>query len=330
MNKRVDFELFGTSAHPELMEELAQRLEIEHGRYRLESLLNFNSLPRLQTKVADRRVFIIHSFAPKPEIEGEFADFKKLIRAAREYGASEIIPIVTYFSYVRSHRRIPEGVPIAAKLYAEEIKNAGADKVVLIVLHNLDIERYFNVPVIHLGTKPLLINALKKFIGDKNTVLISPDLGRKARIGTFADAMHLSLACGEKKRESPTTVKIVDIHGEIKKRIIVVDDEINNGGTIESLCLYLLTNFPQVREIILAFTHGVLCGPAVARLSHISSIAKEQGVKIKIFITNTLPIPATKRIPNMKILSVAPMLKDVVDSINAGEEIKQKYLYREN
>ncbi len=330
MNRRADFELFGTSAHPRLMEDLAHRLGIEHGRYGLESLPNFNSLPRLQTKVVNRRVFIIHSFAPKPELEREFADFKKLIRATREYGASEIIPIVTYFSYARSHKRIPEGVPIAAKLYAEEMENAGADKVVLVVLHSLDVEKYFNIPVIHLGTKPLLISALKKFVGDKDTGLLSPDLGRKARIRTFAGAMQLPLACGEKKRESPTTVRIVDIHGEIKKRVIIVDDEINNGGTIESLCLYLLTNFPQAYEMILVFTHGVLCGPAVDRLSHISSVAARQGVKIKIFISNTLPIPATKRISNMKVLSVAPMLKDVVCSINTGEEIDQKYLYREN
>jgi len=330
MNKRAGFELFGTSAHPKLMENLAHRLGIEHGRYGFEPLLNFNFLPCLQTEVADRRVFIIHSFAPKQELEKEFADLKKLIRAAREYEASEIIPIITYFSYARSHKRIPKGVPIAAKLYVEEIENAGANKVVFVVLHSLDVEKYLSIPVIHLGTKPLLISALKKFVGDKDTCLLSPDSGRKARIITFADAMQLPLTCGEKERGSPTTVKIVDIHGEIKERIIVIDDEINTGGTIESLCLYLLTNFPQVREIILAFTHGVLCGPAVARLKHISSVAKGQGVKIKIFISDTLPIPATKRIPNMKILSVVSMLKDVVDSINAGEEIKQKYLYREN
>lgn len=319
--------LFTTSAHPALMEKIAENLGIEHGRYVTLDFANHNSLPQLLTEVEGCKIFIIHTFAPTPSVETEFAEFKKLIRAAKEYGAQEVIAIIGYYSYGRSHRKKPWGAPLAAKLYAEEVRNAGVDQVIMMVLHNLEILKYFGIPVIHLATKHLVIKALGRFVNAENATLLTPDEGGKERIESFSRDMGLPVAYGKKERTGDGEVKFFGIEGEIKEVLICIDDEVSTASTIEDIFLYCLTSFPQLREIIFVATHGVLCGAAIKKLSRVWEMAKDKGINFEILLEDTLPIPATKRLPNMKIISVTPMLADVIRAIHLEKNIDPKYLY---
>jgi ribose-phosphate pyrophosphokinase len=324
--------LLSTSAHPDLMEEVAKILGIDHARYVTLEFANYNTLPQLLTNVegsdiAGCTVFVFHTFAPTPNVEAEFAEFKKLLRAAHEYNAKEVIAVIGYFSYGRSHRRKPEGVPLAAKLYAEEIKNAGADRVIIIMLHNMDIIPYFGVPVIHLAAKYLIIEESKKLIGSDDAALLTPDDGRKNRLLTFGGEMRLPVICGQKERSGDGEVKFLGIDGEVKKKVLMIDDEISRADTLEKIGIYLIENYQVLEEFTAAVAHGVLCGGAIKKLSRVLDLANLKGVKFKMLFTNSLPIPATKRLPNMKIISIAPMLADVIKSLVFEEEIDPKYLY---
>jgi ribose-phosphate pyrophosphokinase len=218
-------------------------------------------------------------------------------------------------------------VLLAAKLYAEEIKNAGADQVVIVMLHNLDIIPYFGLPVTHLAAKYLIIEESKELIGADDAVILAPDDGRKNRSLTFGEEMRLPVICGRKERSGDGEVKFFGIDGEVKKRVLIIDDELNKGDTLEKISVYLIENYQTLEELMAAFAHGVLCGDAIKKLSRILDLARSRGVRFRTLFTNSLPIPATKRLPNMKIISIAPMLADVVRAIHLGEEIDPKYLY---
>jgi len=324
--------LLTTSAHPDLMEEVAEILGIDHARYVTHEFANHNTLPQLLTEVEGSdmegcTVFVFHTFAPIPSIEAEFAEFKKLMRAAKENGAKKVVAVIGYFSYGRSHREKPKGVPVGAKLYAEEIKNAGADQIVIIMLHNLDIIPYFGIPVVHLGAKYRIVNELSELIGANNVALLTPDDGRKNRVITFSKDMKLPVVYGEKTRSDEGKTEFLKIEGEVKEILICVDDEMSEGGTFENIASHIIEHYSVLKRFIYICAHGVLCGLANKKLSRIMDLAREKGIKVELIFTNSLPIPATKRLPNMKIISIAPMLADVVRAIHLGEEIDPKYLY---
>jgi len=324
--------LLSTSAHPDLMEEVAKILSIDHARHQILKFPNENTLPQLLVEeegsnVDGCTVFVFHTFAPTRGIEEEFAEFKKLMRAAKENGARKVIAVIGYFSYGRSHREKPKGVPIGAKLYAEEIKLAGADQVVIVMLHNLDVKEYFGVPVIHLGAKYRIIEELKGLIGADNATLLTPDGGREERLATFAKEMNLPVIHGKKSRSGDGKSKFLGIDGEVKEIVIGIDDEISEGGTFEDIAIDLIENYPILKRFIYISAHGVLCGLANKKLFHIVGLARSKGISIEFIFTNSLPIPATKRLPNTKIISIAQMLADVVRAIHLGEEIDPRYLY---
>jgi len=324
--------LLTTSAHPDLMENVSRILGIDHAHYQMLKFPNENTLPQLLindegSDVDGCTVFVFHTFAPVPTIEAEFAEFKKLMRAAKENGAKEVIAVIGYFSYGRSHRKKPEGVPLLAKLYAEEIKLAGADQVVIVMLHNLDVASYFGVPVIHLGAKYRIIEELQGLIDADNATLLTPDGGREERLATFAKEMKLPIIHGKKNRSGEGKSKYLGIEGEVKEIVIGIDDEISEGGTFEDIAIDLIENYPILKRFIYISAHGVLCGLANKKLSHIVDSAKSKGIKLEFIFTDSLPIPATKRLRNMKIISIAKMLADVVQAIHLGEKINPKYLY---
>jgi ribose-phosphate pyrophosphokinase len=220
--------------------------------------------------------------------------------------------VIPHFAYARSDKKDAPRISIAARLVADLLVTAGANRVLAMTLHSPQVHGFFSVPVDHM-------NALKVFSQHfrrqklTNTVVVSPDLGNAKGAAHLARSLNLPVAAGSKKRLSDDRVVIDALVGDVEgKNAIVLDDEIANGGTVVEMLEKLREH--RVKRIAVACTHGLFTGEAIARLRTREEIAE-------IVTTDTVPIPPEKRLPNMRILSIAPLLAETVRRIHIGESV---------
>lgn len=235
-----------------------------------------------------------------------------MLDAARGASAARITAVMPHFAYARSDKKDAPRISIAARLTADLMATAGANRVLTMTLHSPQVHGFFSVPVDHM-------NALKVLAGHfrgrnlKNTVVVSPDLGNAKQATHFARMLKLPVAAGSKQRLSDDKVVIDAIVGNVEgKNAIVIDDEISNAGTIIEVLVKLREH--HVGKITVACTHGLFTGKAIERLGSQPDIEE-------IVTTNTVPIPKAKRLPNMHVLSVAPLLAETIKRIHIGKSV---------
>ena len=235
-----------------------------------------------------------------------------MLDAARGASAARITAVIPHYAYARSDKKDAPRISIAARLVADLLATSGANRVLTMTLHSAQVHGFFSVPVDHM-------NALKVLAGHfrrrnlQNTVVVSPDLGNVKEAAHFARMLKLPVAAGSKQRLSDDRVVIDAIVGPVDgKNVIVIDDEIANGGTIVEVLQRLRER--HVKRIVVACTHGLFTGQAIARLG-------AQPDLDEIVTTDTVPIPNAKRLPNMKVLSVAPLLAEAIRRIHVGESV---------
>ena len=193
---------------------------------------------------------------------------------------------------------------------------AGADRVLTMTLHSPQVHGFFSVPVDHMNALEVLARHFRRQ-GLKNTIIVSPDLGHAKEASHFARSLGLPVAAASKKRLSDDRVAIDTLVGDVDgKNVIVLDDEIANGGTVVEVLKRLRAR--RVKRIAVACTHGLFTGKAIARLASEPDIAE-------IVTTDTVPVPPEKRLPNMTILSIAPLLAKTVRRIHAGESVSKLF-----
>ena len=236
-----------------------------------------------------------------------------MLDAARGASAARITAVIPHFAYARSDKKDAPRISIAARLVADLLVTAGANRVLAMTLHSPQVHGFFSVPVDHM-------NALKVLAGHfrtqrlKNTVVVSPDLGNAKEASHFARSLELPVAAGSKKRLSDDRVVIDTIVGDVDgKNVIVLDDEIANGGTIVEVLNRLRER--RVKRIAVACTHGAL------HAARRSTRLRAQPDIDEIVTTDTVPIPPEKRLPNMKVLSIAPLLAEAIRRIHVGESV---------
>jgi ribose-phosphate pyrophosphokinase len=241
-----------------------------------------------------------------------------MIDALRRASAKRITAVLPYFGYARQDRKDEGRVPITAKLVANLITRAGADRVLAMDLHAPQIQGFFDVPVDHLYAAP----ALTKYFQNQNLdpediVVVSPDEGSIKRAMGHSKRIGGKLAIVDKVRDNPLQTKQKNIiGGPVEGKIcLMFDDMISTGGSICGAAR--LVHEAGAREIHLAATHGVLCGEAIARL-------REAPIK-SLVITNTIPLPAEKRLENMHVLSVAPLLAEAIRRIHSNQSISSMF-----
>ena len=235
-----------------------------------------------------------------------------MLDAARGASAARITAVIPHFAYARSDKKDAPRISIAARLVADLLVAAGASRVLAMTLHSPQVHGFFSVPVDHMNALQVLA---RHFRPQRltNTVVVSPDLGNAKAASYFARSLSLPMAAGSKKRLSDDRVEIDTLVGDVEgKNVIVLDDEIANGGTIMEVLNRLRER--RVKRITVACTHGLFTGKAIARLGSQTDIAE-------IVTTDTVPVPAEKRLPNMKILSIAPLLAEAIRRIHVGESV---------
>lgn len=308
--------VYGGHGHPTLAEEICTQLNIPLSPSVRKKFSNDNMYVQLLESVRERDIFIIQPLV-KP-VSDNLMELLLLLDAARSASAKRVTAVIPYYSYSRSDKKDEPRISIAAKLIADLIKTAGANRVLTMTLHSPQVHGFFQVPVDHLTAQPVLT----AFYRDKDlsdTVVVTPDMGHAKQAYTFARNLHLPVAVGTKQRLTDETVSIGAIIGDVRgKRVILFDDEVATAGSVVEAVAKLREL--DVTEISLCCTHGVFSGPAIQRLRETPEIQE-------IVTTNTVPIPREKRIKGMHVLSVAPVFAEAIRRIHSGESMASLFEY---
>jgi ribose-phosphate pyrophosphokinase len=229
-----------------------------------------------------------------------------MIDAARRASASRITAVVPYYAYAKQEKKTAGREPISAKLMANLIVTAGADRVLSLDLHAPAIEGFFDIPVDHLRATPLLAERMKR-LGATDLVAVSPDAGGVPRADLFRTRFRAPLAIISKRHPEPDTTETLEMVGDVEGKLaVIVDDMISTGGTLVAAADLLQER--RASRIVTAATHGIFAGDA---LELISKSAIE-----KVYVTDSLPLPAHARPDMVEVVSVAPMLAEAIMRIH--------------
>ncbi len=308
--------LISGRAHQELAAEIAEYLGLPLGPIVLGNFPDGETSVRVDHNIRGRDVFLVQPTGPP--VNDNLMELLIIIDACKRASAARITAVIPYFGYARQDRKDAGRVPITAKLVANLITKAGADRVLAMDLHAAQIQGFFDIPVDHLYAGPILDEYfLSLNLPKDELVVISPDEGSIKRSLQHVQRLGGRLAIVDKRRSSATETQQANlIGGPIEGKIaLLFDDMISTAGSIVGAAEVAKAH--GAREIYICATHAVLCGPAVERLR--AAPVRE------IVVSNTLPIPPEKRLPNMKIISVAPLLGEAIRRIHRNESISQLF-----
>jgi len=299
--------LFGGRAYPELTEEIAKHLNVTVTPQQAYDFANGEIFVRFEESVRGCDAFVIQSHTAP--INQWLMEQLIMVDALKRASAKRITVIMPFYPYSRQDKKHRGREPISARLVADLFKTAGADRLVSVDLHTAQIQGFFDGPVDHLWAMPLLADHIRsKYAGHEITV-VSPDSGRTKLAEKWADTLGgTPIAFIHKTRDPlrPNEVVSNRVVGKVEGRLcIVIDDMVDTGGTIAGAVKQLLNE--GAADVVIAATHGILSGPATQRL-------QDSGAREVVF-TDTLPIPAEKRFPNMTVLSIAPLLARVIQEV---------------
>ncbi|WP_457600500.1 ribose-phosphate diphosphokinase [Hydrogenivirga sp.] len=239
-----------------------------------------------------------------------------IIDALKRSSAGRITAVIPYFAYARQDRQDKPRTPVSARLLADLITVAGANRVVTIDLHSPQIQGFFDIPVDHLSALPVLHDYIKKNLILENPVVVSPDAGGVERARQLANRLGCGIAIIYKRRPEPNKAEVLDVVGDIDgKEAIIIDDLIDTAGTMVAAANMLINR--GAKRVLACATHGVLSGPAVERLTN-SPIEQ-------VIITNTIPI-GDKLFNKLQIVSVAPLLGEAIKRIHEEESVSSLFI----
>jgi len=306
--------VFSGSSHPALAREVCDCLNIPLGQAHTVHFSNENLKIKIDENVREEDVFVLQTSSP-PLSEG-IVELLILLDALKHSSAKRVTAVIPYFFYARSDKKDEPRISITARLMADLVATAGADRVLTVDLHSPQIQGFFSIPADQLTAVPVLCEELKK--GDlSNTVIVAADVGEAKDAGRYAKRLDLPLAFIDKRRTGDDEkAKPAFIIGDVKgKRCLLVDDEIATGGTIFEATDFLLAN--GAASVSAAVVHPVLSGRAIERLNH-SRLER-------LLVTNTIPIPAEKMSPKISALSVAPLLAEAITRIHDGRSVSSLF-----
>ncbi len=300
--------LIGGSSHPKLAQRISEILGIPLTDTLITRFSDGELRVQINESVREKRVFIIESLCYPAN--DHIMELLLLMDAAKRASAKEINAVLPYYAYARQDRKDQPRVPISAKVVADIIQRVGADRVVAVDLHAEQIQGFFDIPVEHITALPLFADYLKKLELD-NLVIVSPDAGGAKRANKLAKKLGAELAIIYKMRPRPNAVEVFDVIGNVEgKNCVIVDDIVDTAGTLVAAADMLLQK--GAKSVRACITHGVLSGPAVERINN--SKLEE------LVITDTIPTD-DKPIKNKKVLSVAPIMAEVIRRIVTGEPL---------
>ena len=267
---------------------------------------------KVNDDIRGRDVFVIQPTCPK--VNENWVELLLLLDTLRRASAGRITAVMPYYGYARKDRKDEGRVPISAKVVANTLVASGAERVVTIDMHAAQIQGFFDIPVDHLYARPVLLEAVEA-IGIEKPVVVTPDVGGTKMARAYAKRLDAELAIVDKRRVSGSEIVVEHVIGEVEGRnVLVVDNMISTGGSI-SEASRILKN-AGARQIVIAVTHAVFCGPAVERLDAAPIDA--------LLATDTIP-QGDRRPKKLQIVSVAPLLARTILSIHRSESVSSLF-----
>ena len=301
------------NANKDLAKDIAFNLGIPVGDAQVSTFSNGEIGVSINESIRGADVFVVQSTSTP--VNDNLMELLIMIDALKRASAGRINAVMPFYGYARQDRKSKSREPITAKLVANLIEAAGADRVITMDLHAPQIQGFFDIPVDHLYAAPLIVNY---FINKKldDIVVVSPDVGGVTRARSLATKLDAPLAIIDKRRPKPNVSEVMNIIGDIEnKNCIIIDDMVDTAGTMVNAAKVMKDM--GARDIYVACTHPVLSGPAFERIR--DSVIKE------LIVTNTIPLLAGKPVDKIKVLSVAPLFAEAIKRIYEGLSLSKLF-----
>jgi ribose-phosphate pyrophosphokinase len=302
-----ELKVFSGNGHPALAKAVCEYLKIPVGQAEIFEFSNENIFVRILENVRERDIFVIQPFCSP--VNKNLVEMLIMIDAFKRASAGRITAVVPYYGYGRTDKKDQPRVPITARLVADLLTTAGANRLLTIDLHAAQIQGFFNIPVDELTALTLFANYWKKKI-ENNLVVVATDIGISKRARDLATKLNAPLAIIEKRRVGNVDMtETLNIIGDVKgMRALTVDDEIDTAGSLVQAVEALLNC--GATEVYSCATHPAFSGPAIERIS--KSHVKE------VVVTDTIPLKAGKKLDRIEVISMAPLLGEAIHRIHTG------------
>ena len=314
-----DIKIFSGNSNRPLAEAICKDIGISLGNAEVGAFSDGENFVSIYETVRGSDVFVVQSTCSP--VNDNLMELLIMIDALKRASAGRITAVIPYFGYARQDRKTKPRDPISAKLVANMITAAGADRVLTMDLHAAQIQGFFDIPVDNLLGSPVFVNYfLEKFAPiHEQTMVVSPDVGSVARARAFAQKLDMPMAIVDKRRQKANSSEVMNIIGDVTdKHVILLDDMVDTGG---SLChaAKALVEIGHAKSVTACASHGVLSGPAVQRIT--DSVIDEV-----IFLDTIPPTEAAKACPKIKYLTVSHMFAEAIDRIYHENSVSKLFL----
>ncbi len=308
--------IFSGNSHPAIAEEICHFVEIPLGRADVTHFSDGEIYVEIQENVRGVNCFVVQSTCTP--VNQALMELLIMIDALRRASAGSIVAVVPYFGYARQDRKVKPRTPITAKLVANLIAAAGADRVLSMDLHAGQIQGFFDIPFDHLFAMPVFIDELRASGYGRDTVMVSPDAGGVERARAYAKRLRASVAMIDKRRAGPNVSEVMNIIGDVKgKRAVIIDDIIDTAGTLTNAARAI--HEEGAASVVACATHGVFSGQAIERIN--SSPLTE------VIVSNTIPLNETGRAcSKIRVRSVGRLLGEACKRIHHGDSISSLFI----
>ena len=307
--------IFAGSSNPVLAEEIGQYLGLKLGKVSVGQFSDGEISVKIEENVRGMDVFVVQSTSHP--VNHSYMELLIMLDAFKRASADRITAVIPYFGYARQDRKDQPRVPITAKLMANLLTRAGADRIITIDLHSGQIQGFFDIPVDHLFAAPLFIDCFMKLKLD-NAVVVSPDMGSARRARAFASKMNFGLALIDKRRPGSNISEVMNVIGEIEGKVaLILDDMVDTAGSLVEAAKAVEQKGAE--KVYAGCSHPVLSGKAVERI-------KKSNLK-KLVVTNTVPLEKeAKTCDKIEVLSIANLLGEAIRRIHEGSSVSSLFV----
>jgi ribose-phosphate pyrophosphokinase len=316
MNNNNKLKVFSGRANLALAEKIAEELGDALGKLTLSNFPDGEISVRIEEDVRGRDVFLVQPTCPP--VNDNLMELLIMVDSFKRASAARITAVLPYYGYARQDRKDVGRVPITAKLVANLLTVAGANRVLALDLHAAQIQGFFDIPMDHLHAAPVINDYIRSLgIPAKDFVVLSPDEGSIKRALMHQHKLGGAIAVVDKRRSSATETKQANLIGSSLdgKVAVIFDDMISTAGSVVGAAHVARCN--GARDVYACATHAVLCGPAIERL-------RDAPLK-EIVVTDSIPLPPQKRLPRFRVLNVAPLLADAIKRIHFNESVSKLF-----
>lgn len=310
-----DFTIFAGNANPEFAKKVCDYLKVPLGGAKVKRFSDGEIQIEINENVRSKDIYIIQSTCPP--VNDNLIELLLMIDAFKRSSAIRITAVIPYYGYARQDKKVEPRVPISAKLVADLLTVAGANRIITMDLHAVQIQGFFNIPVDNLFAAPVILEYIKANLQD-HLVIVSPDAGGAERARAFAKRLHADLAVIDKRREAPNKARAMAVMGDVAgKNAVILDDMVDTAGTlIEAAGAILAQGAKEVHAIC---SHPVLSGPAVDRIND-SSLSS-------LVVTDTIPLNSNAEACNkIKVLSISELVGEAIIRSHKGNSVTSLFV----